>query len=500
MADTLALLWPRTADGPLRGAAVSGAGAVGPTFEAPGPVTGEGLKAALAAAGVTAKRTVVALPRPRATVRRLDLPAVGDDELPALVRMQAATKSAAPLDQLALDFLPLPATDGGEGPAGRSALLATVPAALLTEVQTVVAAAGLNLASVGLTPVGAARLVAGRAPGEGTTLIVSRDGAFAELTLLAVGPDGPRLIHSHAAHPADDGGNLGEWERSLLSECSRVLIAHGGSGDLAGVWALGEGADAIAPRLADLFGGTPHAASTWDALGLTGETAGSGPGVLGGAVGLAVGPAAGAAGTPSLDFLAPRRPPVPQDHRLRNGLLAAAALTVLIGGGWFLLDRQRSTLQASIDRVNGRIKSDEAFVKEHEPLLVEDNALSGWAAETVHPHDELARLDALLPGTDRLFLETFQLIPPTTRGRAAVLADGFAADGELVRQMERDLAAAGYVVLPTKTARVTGRPGYPVRFSLSAELPPDQRPPDQRPPDQRPTDGGSSSRADGAAV
>ena len=48
---------------------------------------------------------------------------IPDDELPDIVRMQAATKSPTPLDRLRLDFVPLP--NRGEG---REVLLATITA------------------------------------------------------------------------------------------------------------------------------------------------------------------------------------------------------------------------------------------------------------------------------------------------------------------------------------------------------------------------------------
>ncbi|NNJ25714.1 hypothetical protein [Alienimonas chondri] len=468
MADTLAFVWPRTGDDPLRGCVVDGAGAVRSPFEISAPLTGDGLKAALSKAKIGAKRAVVALPRSRATVRHLDLPAVSDDDLPDLVRMQAATKSAAPLDQLALDFLPLPLPTGEGANLGRAALLAMIPSKLLAEVQGTMSAAGLELATVGLNPVGFARMVATRELAAGNSLVVSRDGEFAELTLLSVGPEGARVTHTHSAHPSAESD--AQWERSLLSECSRVLVSHGSvqTDGLTSVWALGKGADRLAPQLVERFGGTPHPATGWEPLGASGDSALADPGRFGGAVGLAI----GAETTPGINFLAPRRRPAPKDTRLRTGLLAATVLTVLVGAGWFVLDRQKSNLRETIAGLDAQIAADDALVERNEPLLIEDAALSEWSGEATDSRAELARLDLLLPGTDRLFLENFQLTPPTSRNRATVRADGFAESADLVRLVERDLAAAGYVVRPTQTSNVTGRAGYPVKFSLSAELPP----------------------------
>ena len=471
MADTLALIWPRTPGDPLRGAKVGSSGAVGPTFEVASPITGESLKAAVATAGAGAKSAAVALPRSVATVRRLDLPAVPDEDLPDLVRMQAATKSAAPLDQLALDFLPLPGVDDGQRP-GRGVLLASVPATLLKEVRATVGGAGLELASVGLSPGGTARLVAGRGTTAGTTLIVTRDGEFAEFILLAAGPEGSRVVHTHAAHPT--GEDAAAWRKSLLAECSRMLVSHSSAapGPVARAWAIGEDGDAIAAALAERYDCEATGAEDWSALGLTGGGGASDPGTLSGAVGLAIGGPA----VPTLDFLSPRRKPEPVDRRLRNGLIAATALVLIVGVGWFVLERQKSDLRDTLTGLDSQIASDEKFLKRNGPLADEDAALAAWNAQVTDARGELVGLDRLLPGTDRLFLESVQLSPPTSRTRAIVRMEGFAESTGLVRAVERDLAAQGYVVSPTQTARVTGREGYPVKFELSAELPPPVEP------------------------
>ena len=471
MADTLALLWPRSPNGPLRGAVVGSGGKVGPTFAADGPVTGESLKTALAKANVSTKRTVVALPRSLATVRRLNLPGVPDADLPDLVRMQAATKSAAPLDQLALDFLPLPpwvVHEDADAP-GRAALLASVPAATLRAVRDAAAGAGLELAVVGVSAIGAGQLIAGRGTTGGTTLIVARDGDFAELTLLSTGTNGPHVAHTHAAHPhGDDGAG---WRKSLLSECSRVLISSKSAAPtgLSRCWAIGAGAEELAAGLAERFECEATAAEDWAALGLSGEAGAVGPGPLAGPIGLAN----AASAAPGLDFLSPRKKPAAKDNRLRNALLAAGGAAVLLGGGYWYLSGQKAQLRDQIAVLDAAIEADTAVVARNQLLLEEDAALSEWRAETVAARDQLAKLDALLPGTDRLFLTDFDLAEGTARSRPLVKLAGYAEGTQLLRDVERDLAAAGYVVSPTQSSRVTGREGYPVKFELSAEIPPD---------------------------
>ena len=82
---------------------------------------------------------MVTLPRDEAIVKRLELPEVGDAELPVMVRFQAGAKSSVALDELALDFIPLPRRS--EVP-GREVLTATVPKQTMDEILAVCRSGG----------------------------------------------------------------------------------------------------------------------------------------------------------------------------------------------------------------------------------------------------------------------------------------------------------------------------------------------------------------------
>ncbi|MFN8858100.1 MAG: hypothetical protein ACK50P_21195, partial [Planctomycetaceae bacterium] len=66
------------------------------------------LRSELTRLGVgTASQVLVTLPRDDGFVRRLELPEVPDEELPAMVRLQMGTKSSVSMDDQSLDFIPL---------------------------------------------------------------------------------------------------------------------------------------------------------------------------------------------------------------------------------------------------------------------------------------------------------------------------------------------------------------------------------------------------------
>ena len=67
--------------------------------------------------GIKSSEVSVLLPRNDCFVRRLELPQVPANELPDLVRMQAASICSTPVEDLAIDFLPLPADEGATAQA-----------------------------------------------------------------------------------------------------------------------------------------------------------------------------------------------------------------------------------------------------------------------------------------------------------------------------------------------------------------------------------------------
>ena len=100
-----ACLWPRSPD----------------NEETPAKA-GAWLAERLKEAGIKADKVLVALPRNEAVVKRIELPDVPDAELPDVVRFQAQSRTAQPLTELALDFLPAPRREG----LPREVLLATL--------------------------------------------------------------------------------------------------------------------------------------------------------------------------------------------------------------------------------------------------------------------------------------------------------------------------------------------------------------------------------------
>src|SRR5579871_2997505 len=93
---------------------------------------GKWLKEQLDSQQIRADLTIISLPRDLVVVKRLELPAVPDEELPVLVRFQAGAKSSMPIGDLALDFVPLPQRDPT---LARQVVTAVVPRQLVDGLQ-----------------------------------------------------------------------------------------------------------------------------------------------------------------------------------------------------------------------------------------------------------------------------------------------------------------------------------------------------------------------------
>jgi Tfp pilus assembly PilM family ATPase len=157
-------------------------------------------------------------------VRLLELPECSDEELPELVRLQAATRSAVPLDKLLLDFLPLPRL---ENVPGRRVLMVTVGKVPADRIKTILTAAGLEAASILLSAVGTAEVIAHQprvqgASAETATLIVSRSASRLEITAIWQ----KQILFMHAANVSAHLPPEATISQ-ILAETSRATVAMG---------------------------------------------------------------------------------------------------------------------------------------------------------------------------------------------------------------------------------------------------------------------------------
>ncbi len=448
MADFLIIEWDPQC---LRGIDVhvsGGAVQVRHAFEMPQPSGHEqpALKSwfthYLAEKHITTKQVIVTLPRESVVVRRLELPDAPDEELPQIVRFQAAAKSSLALDDLALDFIPLPRR---EGFTTRDVLLAMVPQTMVAAIREFIDEGQRELLSIRLSPIGAAELVAqieGQKPldPKSATLIVARHGERVEISVTWM----RQLIFSHAARLAGDTAE--QQNAVILTEVSRGLMSFqnlnlgfklaegfvlGADGDLPGL------AEALQKRLPI----TVRTVNPFSLVKVTGDSLklishqSAYAGLLG-AVWSQTHPQ-----IQELNFLAPRKPVIKPDtkkERTRRAAIGAAvAALVIIVVYWVSLSR----LDAGIEsRANELSKLDDTL-KKGQPMLEAAKTVDEWVAEDANLLDEMQRLQQLLPDTDRIYLNKLAINVPTNRQPGDIHAEGHAREEKDIRELRLRLIA-----------------------------------------------------------
>ncbi|MEZ6072292.1 MAG: hypothetical protein R3C10_19040 [Pirellulales bacterium] len=429
---------------------------------------GQWLAGELRDAGLTASEVLVSLPREDVVVRQLDVPDVPDEALPNLVRLQAETKSSSSLGGMVLDFLPLPRSPQA---AGRQVLMITIAQSRLGRLRELTTAAGLELASVGISAVATTELVA-RAETHtvvdraAAALLVSRTAHRVEIALVR----DEHLLFTHSSQLADtdassqDAATLAEVRRSLgaLSrldaelQVSRAWVIGAAEETASLCQAMSKQLDCPVAVLSPL----KVAAVSWDGSGEPPHQA-----QLAGPVGMLLAMAGPTVET--VDLLKPRRPVVrPDRRRLKTGLAiaAAAGLVALAFGYTYVQTRARA---GQIEETQERLTQASEVVDRAAPTLAAAKLIDEWDDRGVDCLYQLTELNRQLPGTDRLYLRNLRFNPLPGDAVAQLQADGRARSRSDVEQLEQRLRNHEYRVRPhEKTTVEDDDKDYPVGFVL----------------------------------
>jgi hypothetical protein len=434
------------------------------------------LSSAVSAAGVSARQAFVVLSQQDVVTRWLELPAVSDEELPDVVRWQAGTKSTLSVDQLIVDFLPLPVAEGAET---RSVLLATVARETVDEIGRELSAAGLELRGVGvgslaLTDLGL-RLAGGHDTSDG--LVIAADGNQLEVTVHQQG----LTILTHSASLSGESDPV----RTAGQAISRALFAADNSVTdlkLESAVLLGSlGADLAEVVRGRLVQGEGEGEPRVDVVSLSDtpivsfrkapeeDLAGS-P-----ALAAAVGGLLTAAGEVSerIDFLDPHRPPPPQ-RRVSNQMMVRVAAGVLLLVGLVYAVRVMGSrgLEADIAKLEAQIaREKKSFYGSQDTAsrgkLPSTSTVDRWQAARVQWLDQLHELSPLIGESDELILTEVDLSQDVRKGLGRITVTGLTNDPDPVtRVTSRIRDHKNYNVRPSKFDQNKDRQAeYKWRFS-----------------------------------
>jgi hypothetical protein len=311
------------------------------------------------------------------------------------------------LDQLDLDFLPLPLA-GHDG--GREVLMCTMSRKKTAKMRAILEGAGLELQSLGISAVASAELIAREEkarklnPAE-TSLIIARHGHRVEISMLQE----QQVIFTHSTQiHSDDDHPLGN-ETVIVAEVQRSMMSmhpQAGQIKLNRAWLIGE-----EKEVADLAG-LIEKRLRCDAITLNPEHA----------TGLSnhaqnwpqpIAAFAGPAGllfartepiVGAIDFQNPRKQRARRDIKKIRMIAAAAAAAVLFIGGMGYRYWKVADLQAEIISKRSQIDSLKKSVKAGEPLMKAASVVGEWDLRANKEMGQIGRLYSALPGTDLMYL------------------------------------------------------------------------------------------------
>ena len=440
------------------------------------PPTATWLRETLRRSGVNAKQVTLALPREDAVLRLLELPAVSDDELPTLVRFQAAARSAQSLDQLLLDYLPLPLRSGV---AQKEVWLATALQTTIDPIRKLLLEAGLDLVQLTLSSLCLTELIArGEArqsmDGAGASLVVLRDKARMELAVVSQ----RQLIAAHAV----------KWSSvndippvaKMLAEVSRVLVqvqAWLPEGTLQRAWVIGDDTDVgdLPAAVGQRWKCPVQRFDPWRDSGLVlGSVKADGPSsAFAIAAGLAL--IQGGSLCPKLDLLHPRQPPPKRDPRKPLYAAAAAAGLLVTALGTGIIQQSLASYDTQID--DARIKESKLKqqLKEGEPVFIAAKALEDWQARSTDQLRQIAELHDVMKGTEKLVIADYKFDPNIGDVIAKISAVGHARtrfDAEQAFQRLAEVPKFRNGIRPKPITQTSRDPDYASRFELDMDLVP----------------------------
>ncbi|MFM7162317.1 MAG: hypothetical protein ACKO3P_18335, partial [Planctomycetaceae bacterium] len=164
---------------------------------------------------------------------------------------------------------------------------------------------------------------------------------------------------------------------------------------------------------------------------------------------------------PQIDFLDPRKTVVKPDNRgkqLKWAGAAAGALaaSLLVGHTWRLW-----SLDSEIESLRLRDSQLAAEIKKSTPTDESVALVQKWQGEGVDWLRQLADLSQRMPATDRLYLESLQLVH-TNNQLPKIVAHGYAREQKDVRELSSGLhTSERYRVMPYQAAKSNADSYYP---------------------------------------
>jgi Tfp pilus assembly PilM family ATPase len=422
---------------------------------------GNVLREALASESLRKIETLAVVGRTSIELKEMSLPPAPDDELPDMVRFQALRDFTQMSDDTPLDFIPLP----GEDAEHKTVLAAAISNELLGEIRSTCEQAGLTLNHLVLRPCASASLLQRHHPAAGQVrMFVDLLGDEVDLTV--IDQDTPLLMRTTRL-PGD--ASQPEYCRPLFLEIRRTIASvqnklHGRRVEK--IWLCGDGPSQqtlsdmvkseldLPTELFDPFARFEQAGGMRDQLPAHHSR-------FAPVLGLLADAATGS--RHAIDFLDPRRRPVPKTRRREIAIAtvcASALLLMFIGWTWWRLRTMDNEIAALTQRAN----KNKAELAKNKQAVKDAEELNKWLAGDVPWLDVLYRLSKDGPKAEVAMLTGLKA-DVDSKGGVKMALDVFATGSTKFGQELRTIYPKTQLDRILKNDKVKR---YPVKFT--AEL------------------------------
>ncbi len=435
------------------------------------PNIGQAILSALTERGISCSDALVAVGRASIELRVLSLPPAPPEELPDMVRFQAMQSFSAIGEDWPLDFVELESSE-----EAHKVLAASISPKLVQQINNTCASGNLVPRRLILRPFAAASLLHrhgtmldGRA-----TLVVDVLADEADLTVI----EDEKVVFMRTVRlPGSDDDEL--QSRALVGEIRRTIGAasnqlHGRRVDQFVVCGAADGHASLKRSLGDALSVEVISFDPFDGVRLgraLREHRPENPGRFAPLLGMLADEADGSAH--AVDFLHPRRRPLPPSQKRRNVLIAAAVAALalaIVGSLWgrlHFLDRDIAAKRAESASMNDT-------VERAEELIGQVAALDAFQDGDITWLDEIRETAARLPSADDTILDEVSFGANVGIG-GSMLLKGHVREASLIEVFEDSLRYQDNVVSGKHGAVDAKRAEYPYLLEATVSVSPDKR-------------------------
>ncbi len=382
--------------------------------------------------GIGRCEAVVVVDRECVEMRQFDVPAVPKEELPDLVRFQAANQFTSFNDSWALDYVPVKFNHSQEA---TSVLACALSPQLMEQIRECLDVAGIKIKSMTVRGFSAVALTAGSAF-DGNQLVIQQVGDEVDVVSL----QGSDLVMMRTFKlPNPDHEPI---DKKIKQEFQRTLAVCSNQhhqGEFKRACIIGNESDSS--DLADNLPIEESKIEYFDA-GAIGSMSSAllqtiqQPGAFGPAIGSLIGRAKKQ--KPVIDLINPRKRPkvVKKDNRLKvyGGIAAVVTLSCLVGAYWFL-----SSMESKIKKLTKQKDTMVQANASYDQIVGEVEVINKWKRADVDWLDVLVNVSDHLPLPDDAIIDNFEGDLKTTSERMLLNLSGRISSSDLDTKIEKEL-------------------------------------------------------------